>query len=246
MASEDHEDISLDAAEYELGTLDELARARFARALVTDESASRALDFWREHLNTLGLQLTPVAPPPEVWERIETELDAESTESPAAASGSARYQRFRRPLVWQSVAAVACAAVVALAAVLFVGPQRASQGGSVPAYAAMIRDAPTGMSWLVTVKPHSRKMVVRAIGNYKVPSGKVLHAWVKPANGSPHLVGALPPSRGKYSMKVSKTIAHSLANNAELMVSMDNATASKPSQPQGRIMWKTPITRRTG
>lgn len=246
MVDENQGDIVQDAGEYMLGTLDDVSRARFEHLLASDVSANQALEFWQDRLNYLSLHLQPVEPPAQVWRGIEAAINrpAQSAAEPATAE-SQSHGRSRLPF-WRSAAVAASIVAVVLAAFLFVGPGLQQTNEPVPAYAAMIQDDQTGMSWLVTVQPDSRRMVVRAIGDYSVPEDKVLHAWVKPKQGSAEFVGALPHARGEYSMQVSKSVAGSLGDDAQLMISMDSADAEKQDGPGGPIMWQTTIARRTG
>lgn len=69
------------AAEYVLGTLRGAARLRFAAQLRTDPGLSEEVAFWEMHLAFFaGLQA--VAPPSEIWDRIEHVTRMKSGVSP--------------------------------------------------------------------------------------------------------------------------------------------------------------------
>lgn len=240
------EEIKLDAGEYALGTLDDVARTHFEQALASDTNAHQALEFWEERLHTLGLALDPVEPPDAVWQRIEAGLDSDSAADQAVvpARSSALSSAWSRMACWRTAAVAASIVAVVLAALLIAGTERYSGGGSIPAYASMIRDQKTGTSWIVTVRPNSRLMVVRAMGNYELPEGKVLKAWIKPAQGEAEFVGQFPHAFGTYSMKLPKQLARALGDNARLMITMGDAESGNWS-PSGTIMWRAPIVHRT-
>ena len=141
-------------------------------------------------------------------------------------------------------------AALVMAGFLFTGSTERSASpasAAAPAYASVVYDEPTGMSWLVTAHANSHKMTVVAMGDYEVPEGKVLRAWLKPENGEPVLLGKWPNTHGDHEMTVSDTAAQHMNEPAKLMVSMEDAgTSAQASVPSGKLMWTSPIARRTG
>lgn len=134
-----------------------------------------------------------------------------------------------------------------LAAIIFKAPSTPSKNNAVPAYATYIHDHKSGMTWLVTVKPHSRNMVIKAMGNYKVPEGHNLKAWIKVKNGKAVYVGKFPSQYGRDTIKLPEQIANLLPHlrnkNPEFLVSMGTA-GTKPQSPKGQVMWRTYIDHR--
>ncbi|AWN14694.1 anti-sigma factor domain-containing protein [Salinisphaera sp. LB1] len=250
MTTPEHDELDLMAAEYVLGTLEpEHARA-FQQRLVHDAAARARLAFWEHRLAQLGLDLEPVAPPAEVWGRVEraTGLSrrdpaaARTGVAPAAAANDRRVVRR-----WKRLALAASVAALALAG-LSVYELPVWHGGSEspPKYASVIYDKPTGMSWLVTSSDNGRKLSVQAMGDFSVPSGKMLRMWIKAANGRPHLVGRLPHTRGHYTMTLSPRVADELGDHSEIMVSMEDTSRAGTTTPGGKLMWVSPVAHRTG
>lgn len=75
MAQPSDHDPDMRAAEYVLGTLPTDEAARVDRELEGDRALQSEVAFWEEQLGQLGLALTPVDPPAEVWQAIHARLD---------------------------------------------------------------------------------------------------------------------------------------------------------------------------
>ena len=255
MAESEQENRVLQAAEYALGTLEPRERSRFETQLMHDADARRELAYWETRLGALGLAMRPAEPPAAVWDRVTRELGLERAtpvaqrpetsaahRSPAANDGG--------PGIWRGLALVASVAALVMAGLLFSGSTQRATGRapmSAPAYASVVYDEPTGMSWLVTAHAGSHKMTVVAMGDYKVPEGKVLRAWLKPDDGEPVLLGKWPHTHGDHEMAVSDAAARHMNEPAKLMVSMEDAgSTARGTAPSGKLMWTSPIARRTG
>ena len=255
MGESEQQQRSLTAAEYVLGTLDPRERSRYETLLMHDAEARRELAYWETRLGELGLAVPAAEPPAAVWDRVTHELGLEratpvapsreqsSTHNRAAANDNS-------PGIWQRLALVASVAALVMAALLFTGSterEATPDAASAPAYASVVYDEPTGMSWLVTAHAGTDKMSVVAMGDYDVPEGKVLRAWLKPENGEPVLLGKWPNTHGDHEMTVSDAAAECMNQPAKLMVSMEDAGAANgASTPNGKLMWTSPIARRTG
>lgn len=72
------------AGEYVLGTLDGPARDDFAEALTRDSGLRLLVAEWEQRLTGLDDAVPKEAPPPELWNRIDAALDAETGMSYAA------------------------------------------------------------------------------------------------------------------------------------------------------------------
>ena len=121
-------------------------------------------------------------------------------------------------------------------------PEKVVQGTSRPAYAALLRNHKTGMSWLVTVQPNSRKMRVQAIGHMiKTPN---LRLWLKPANGTPIMIGKMPMFQQSNSIKLSKRLVSFMSRNADLLVTKGIKNPSQHSSLKGHIKLKAYIYHR--
>ncbi|MDA3920251.1 MAG: anti-sigma factor [Salinisphaera sp.] len=247
----------LDAAEYVLGTLDAETRRQVERDMATDAGLSQEVAYWQDRLGVLGLSLEPVEPPDSIWQSIARRtgintVDAQhehdrvvSLDQRSAREKSAPEKR-SRSRVWQGLAVAASVAAVVMAALLFsnVAADR-SQSGQ-PAYASVLYDKPTGMSWLVTASRQPHKLSVMAMGSYPLPQGKVLRLWLEPENGKVVFLGKWPDSRGEHTLKMPEAVAAKLAHAKRLMVTMEDAGTAPGAGPFKRLMWVSPVARRTG
>ena len=74
------------AAEYVLGTLDENSRVSVRKALSSDPALAQAVQVWEGRLTSLEQQSAAMAPPAELWARIQAALDDEQQREPGAVS----------------------------------------------------------------------------------------------------------------------------------------------------------------
>lgn len=246
MADSEQHSVTIRAGEYVLGTLDVNERVSFDQECSESADAREELAYWEHRLGVLGLALTPVDAPAHVWTRIQQRLTPRLTATEASSRPTHRMRSSAAGNGWRSLAIAASVAALVMAGLLFTGStSRSIDDAADPAYASMVYDAPTGTSWLVTAPEDTHAMSVTALSSYDVPDGKVLQAWLVPANGKPLLLGEWPHTQGRHRMPVSDTAARYMRKRASLMVSMEDAGAVVADGPSGPLMWKSPIARRT-
>ncbi|MGH7043171.1 MAG: hypothetical protein ACREFY_13720, partial [Acetobacteraceae bacterium] len=99
------------AAEYVLGTLDEAERAQARRLIETDPAFAETVRAWERRLTPLSRLPDPLAPPDDLWHRIEART---------AAPVSLDVVHARRVLRgWQAATAGALALAAAFAGLAF-------------------------------------------------------------------------------------------------------------------------------
>lgn len=241
---------ALDAAEYVLGTLGSDAAKRLERDLPSDAALRAEVDYWQERLGVLGLALTPVEPPAEVWraiaERVGLDLDDINAKR-AAAQGASRgaSPATGRSRFWPGLAVAASIVAVVLAALLFdSGLYEQSNTATQPAYASVVYDKETGNSWLVTAPEHPQQLVVTAMGRYPLPDGKVMRAWLKPADAAPIYIGTWPYKAGKHRLELPADAARDITQQpSQVMVTMEDASVPASSSPNGPLLWASPVGR---
>lgn len=250
MTSNDRDDnVVIEAGEYVLGTAEPDERDAFEQRLKEEPAARRELAYWERRLGSLGLGLAPVQPPSAVWERVSKTLSLGETSTAAKPNSQAPAANDSR--FWRGAAIAATLVALVLGGVLVSQPTyRHGYGEPDPphAYTSIVYDDPTGTGWLVTAWAGDDEMQVVALGDYQVPEGKVLRAWLKPEKGEPMPLGAWPHSKGGYTMSLSESTVERMAPPAKLMVSMEDAGASEQalSAPTGELLWSAPILSRAG
>lgn len=250
MTTPEHDDLDLIAAEYVLGTLAPEAARDFQQRLADDAVARTCVAEWEQRLARLGLELEPVEPPARVWDGVvrETGIAPAQASAPGgsatpapAARQSRSMRRWRRLAVAASVAAVLLAGL----AVFESGVWRPAAQHA-PHYASVIHDKSSGMSWLVTSADNGKKLSVQAMGDFSVPSGKMLRMWIKVPNGKPRLIGKLPHTRGHYTMVLPDKLRSKLGDHSKILVSMEDVSRAGTTTPSGKIMWVSPLAHRAG
>ena len=254
MTSQERDDnLVFEAGEYVLGTLEPDARATFERRLETDPAARRELAYWEQRLGSLGLALEPVEPPADVWEEVSRTISRKDSASisPTPVPRHVQAPAANKLRFWRGAAIAASVVAMVLGALLLTQPTyHHGYGEPDPphAYTSIVYDDPTGTGWLVTAWAGDDEMQVVALGDYDVPDGKELRAWLKPEDGAAIPLGVWPHEKGGYSVSLSRSTVEQMASKAKLMVSMEDAGASDQagSTPPGKVMWSAPILARTG
>ena len=78
-AAEDHQVL---AAEYVLGTLDDVERAQAEALMMVDIGFAGLVQHWERRLGELHILIEPVQPPPAIWEKIKAGLEAQLASLP--------------------------------------------------------------------------------------------------------------------------------------------------------------------
>jgi len=203
------------AAAYGLGTLRGGARRRF-EAQARQSPRLRALAIaWQERFAAMT-ELQPEQPPsPNVWKRIQLELDRERASAQAAAAplrsdGAARWRRFAFAGAFASVAALAASAVLFMQlsqrdeTLAQAERDRQSLAGrnvelvsllkATPEirYVAVLADDRSAPSVLVTFDPKHNTLTLKRLGTFEEGSEKSLQLWALPPSGAPRSLGVMP------------------------------------------------------
>ncbi|MES1952005.1 hypothetical protein S4A8_14170 [Salinisphaera sp. S4-8] len=252
MTSQERDDeLVIAAGEYVLGTAEPDQREAFEQRLENDARAHRELVYWEHRLASLGLGLAPVQPPASVWARVSKALSLNESGKAAPAATSANAPAANDSRFWRAVAIAASVVALVLGGMLLSQPSY-HHGIGEPnpphAYTSIVYDDPTGTGWLVTAWANDDEMQVVALGDYQVPQGKILRAWLKPETGDPIPLGEWPHKKGGYTMELGKATVQRMTPPAKLMVSMEDAGATQQAHaaPAGKVLWSAPILRRTG
>ena len=189
------------AGEYVLGTLDARAAAA-VRAAAQEDAALRAeMEAWEDRLTPLASAIPQEAPPPDLWARIEADLQATTTpvataalhQASALAHDAAAGLR-RAVALWRAWALGASAAAAALAGIALVQTDRTRQ------LEANLRTLP-GMpapSMLAVTPPPASEGPASQLAQPTPPL---------PLPGQPQVMQATSPDRGAQVVKPASTDA---------------------------------------
>lgn len=255
------------AAEYALGTLRGLARARFEKLLRNDAALREEVGFWHARFSEFALRLKPVAPRAVVWTALEhaihqparTQRGIEAhkvvplNSRPVLAPPPAKPARV---MVWQAWAAAATLAAV----VLGMGLQReqarteqlsaalnAAQNTPMP-YLAVFQPAGGDARWAISLHPDRHLMHVTLTGS-KMPAearARSLELWMLDSKGKPHSLGLLPMGGSQsYEMPLPDMPAAELSAALTLAVSVEPRGGSPTGLPTGKVLGAVPAVRPT-
>jgi anti-sigma-K factor RskA len=206
------------AGEYVLGTLAGRARERFERLLRRDSGLRDEVVLWQERLMPLAAALPPVAPPLQVWRKVQTRL------------GMRAASRFGLAF-WRNLGLIASTAVVALALYIAVAPMPAPG----PAYVAVISDAQAKPAWIVSTRDAT--LTMKAITPRTLATNQSLELWLLPDGGKPVSLGLMPLS-GSKSAQLSALVRGEFAHAQAMAVSVEPTGGSPTGQPTGPVIYQ--------
>ena len=202
------------AANYALGTLRGGARRRF-EAISRDNATVRAAAVvWQGRLSGMTELQSPILPATAVWTRIQNMVQAERDALAmqlARQSGQTNVSAsswlgsiWQGLWVWRGAAAAgALATVLAVVSGFSLRDQLDIRGKQVDElsaqlkiapkieYVAVLVDAKSAETMLVTFDAKSQNLVLQRVGDYKEASDKSLQLWALPNSGGPRSLGVL-------------------------------------------------------
>ena len=222
------------AAEYALGTLQGLARARFERSLKDSPRLRRLVAGWQERLASLDEMIEPVQPPARVWRAIESRIQR----------GARRRAFWTNIGVWRSATMVSAACAIALAVYLALLSPTATQ--PTPMMVAVMsgnqgKPAMT-VSWPME-DTAQRKLRIRVIDHADMAPGTSWELWMLPADGQKPLSLGLIGTAPSQEMVLPPRLAQAVNTAGGLAMSVEPAGGSPTGQPTGPIIYKGPTTR---
>jgi anti-sigma-K factor RskA len=232
------------AAEYVLGTLRGLARARFRRWLLQDAALARVVEEWSARLGPMAQAVPGRRPPARVWRAIEERL---------GAMRAGRAGLWHSLALWRALALTASGATAALLAAVTVfappvpPPAPAPvvlrvPSNEIPAsYLAVLSDPTTHKPMLiVSAGRRSDQLWVKVLDpSIHVPQ-KVLELWaVMPKGQPPKSLGMLGKEQ-KTMLPLHDVADHSLADVPMLAVSLEPMGGSPTGKPTGPVMYSGP------
>jgi len=231
------------ASEYVTGTLRGAARRRFEGLLAGQIPARRAVRHWEQRLVGMSLRLTPVQPPPSVWQHIEAKITPKPPQTQAATApvvqpGSSR--------LWQGIAAGVGAIAVALGALLVTRPPEVQVQVQVErqavesAHTAVLADD-TAPIWVVNAFPQLGEIRVKALRSVDLADDRSFELWMLPDSGAaPVSLGVLPTSGGAV-LSLTPDQLQLLTATSKIAVSIEPAGGSPTGAPTGPIPYAAPL-----
>jgi anti-sigma-K factor RskA len=242
------------AAAYALGTLTGSARARFERLLGGDAALREEVTFWHERFSEFATRLQPVTPRPMVWAALARTISVDASRIVPIRRSAPVRKKTSRTVIWQTWAAAATVAAVAMGAVLVREHDRsatlaaaleAAQNRPLP-YVAVFQPDAKGARWAITLHPEQNVMRIAFTGG-KMPadvSARSLELWMLDTQGKPHSLGLLPVSGSRSFDRPLPTLPpEELGASLTLAVSVEPRGGSPTGQPTGKVLGAVPAVR---
>lgn len=218
------DDIDALAGEYVLGTLDAAERAEVAARRLREPLLDAAIEDWEQRLAPLHSPMRPVAPPADLYARIERRLAGSS------ASNLADLTAMQKRLTnWRRVAIAASS----LAAVLlvWVGLRETVYREPVQKFVGVFAKDDVLPSFYLTIDLKTRELTIRPI-DAKAQPGKTYQLWI-----ASDQLGPAPQSLGLVDASLAPTTKvltgfdRSLLQQATFGVSLEQAGGSTTGRP---------------
>ena len=139
------------AAEYVLGTLHGGAHRRFQKLMLQYPSLREATWLWEQQLHGLNERLTPVEPDAKVWNSIKEQLmfdSVQDAEPIKVKNQNVVMLNTSLNRAWKSVTALATAATILMAIVLF---DKQNPDAVLPQQVAVMQTEQADTLWLIEV-----------------------------------------------------------------------------------------------
>ncbi|MGH8214385.1 MAG: anti-sigma factor [Rhodanobacteraceae bacterium] len=228
-------------AEYVLGVLDGDARAEVEREIASDPQAAAEVEGWQRHLLPMAEDIAPVAPPENVWIRLQNML-----ENPAPSgrpTAPERLSAWNSLTLWRSLALGAGAIAIACIIALVVLPRASVTPPAAPtaAYMASAITQDNGqVGWTATMDLQHARMVVVPATPQSLPAGHAPELWLIPAGQKPIAVGMIATG-APTTLSLDPKLLARLGPTAALAVSVEPSGGSPTGQPTGPVIAKGTI-----
>jgi anti-sigma-K factor RskA len=215
------------ASEYVLGTLQGPARRRFERWRAESWHIDRRVQTWEGRLIPLALGLSPLAPSPEVWQRIEEKIRISEASHPAAG-------RPRRPrTALHALAAVLVLCVIAAGG--FVAWRMTETLSLQPV--ATIKGAQGSVVWSIELDVRHQRLRAVALAGAVARPGHSFELWALPGGGGAPVSLGLLPDAGQLEWTLSENQKAALAQAVNVAVSLEPAGGSPTGAPTGPVLF---------
>ena len=213
------------AQQYATGTLRGAARRRYEALLPGHPLLREALAQWHARLMPLTAAITPQAPPPHVWRRIEQRL------WPAPAVS----RWWQQLSLWRGISALATVATIGLAMLLVL------PGPAQPPVVVVLQGtggAAQGVnSFVASVSGDGRALVTRPLLPVSLEANRVLELWSVPPEGAPRSLGLIAADGATVISRQRLPASLLKGGTAALAVSIEPPGGSPTGAPTGPVVY---------
>lgn len=216
------------AAEYALGTLSSRARRRLAGEARRNARVAAAVQSWEQQLAQLALAVTPVTPPPRVWDGIVARLGLGADRAVATSWWSGLQ-------FWRGLGIVSTLAALALGIALIAGRMEPAE----PTVVVVLASKDARPAWIATAGRDERELTLRPVASAAVPANRSLELWALPDGATPRSLGVLPSS-GTARLRLPPA---ALERIPALAISLEPAGGSPTGAPTGPVLYTGRVER---
>lgn len=234
------DDIDGLAAEYVLGTLSREERQTVAERRAADKALDRAIEAWERRLSPLVETVAPVAPSPNLYNKIRAQIGLSQHVVSLKAREHALARRANR---WRNAFAGATALAASLAGVIVyrdaVVPKEATQ------YVAVLNAGSDMPAFLLTVDTKTNMCVITAV-NPPQQSDKTYQVWmVSDKMPKPKSLGMVNKPGEMQTMPMQAGPEMDLFMNASFAVSVEPMGGSPTGLPTGPVLFSGKLVQAT-
>ncbi|WP_245412043.1 anti-sigma factor [Methylocella silvestris] len=222
------------AAEYVLGTLHADERTLFSSALANDAEARDAVAAWEKRLAPLRQAVDEIAPPAEVWERIEDALPP--TASAAVIDSDhdddvSNVTTLRRTVsIWRG-AALSAGALAAGLALLTLSRELTRHPALQSSYVAVVNRGGDLPALVVRVDLADGTVYVRPVAA-QTPAGKSLELWYIGEGKAPKSMGVISDAAAKMPLPAGLSTQKTV-----FAVTLEPQGGSPTGDPTGPVVY---------
>jgi anti-sigma-K factor RskA len=234
------DDIDALAAEYVLGTLSHAERTQAEARRARDAAFDAEVLAWERRLGPLADVVTPVAPPPGLYDKIRAQIGLSSTVVPFKA----REQALTRRAAWWRNTAVGMTAVAACLAGV-VGWQDYQRRLMPTQYVAVLQADKTLPAFLLTVDTKSNMFVISAMQKPQEPE-KSYQLWlVHDEMPQPKSLGVFDDSEMDVRPMAPEGKMHDMMMDGTYAVSVEPKGGSPTGEPTGPVVFSGKLVKAT-
>jgi len=225
-------DRDLDAAEYVLGLLPPDQARNIEAVAMHDVAVATSIVAWQNRLSPLAEAVTPVPPPPELWQRLALASGLHNAYARRGAPRRSLYEKlWGSARLWRSTTLAAMALAAGLAFLVLSPRQLAPE----PLLAALSPQGSPGAVFLVRVGERGQATVI-AVGQPNIPLGRALELWALREGATVPVSLGLLPGGGRTRLRAA------VSAGTRLLVSQEPAGGSPTGAPTGPVVYAGLLT----
>lgn len=215
--------------EYVLGLLDEADRLAFEAVMSRDPAIAAAVQSLRTRFQALDETTLPLPPNPELWLRIEGQLDAKSSSTSTVLPLARRGPKYSS---WTPLAMAASVLVALFVGYLVGGMNNTRQ----PVMIAVLIDEATATPGAIVEAFADDSVRLVPLDRFDVPEGKILQVWTLPdaATGPVSLGTFTDPT----TIKLNGPDLPAPASGQLYEITLEPSPGSPTGRPTGPILVK--------